>query len=245
MKLLAPLAGAGLFARLGGPSVALLDAATFAIAAAAFTVMPVREPAPARSRRSGWRGETAAGVGHLWRHPELRRLVLAAAFTMLLGGLSGAAIFAVIDGLHRPPAFAGVLYAVQGLGSVVGGLISGPLLRRAPERWFAAGGIMVFAVGVALRALPSVPAALAASAAIGFGLPSVLIAALTAVQRETPDRMVGRVAATANTMMFVPNAIALAVGAGMIAVFDYRVILIVIGLAAAGVGLYSLTDRDA
>ncbi|MFD0574035.1 MFS transporter [Kitasatospora gansuensis] len=47
MKLVAPLAGAGLFTAFGGPAVALLDAVTFVLAAAAFRLIRVREPRPA------------------------------------------------------------------------------------------------------------------------------------------------------------------------------------------------------
>jgi MFS family permease len=240
MKLLAPLAGAGLFAAFGGPSVAVLDAVTFAVAAGLFGLLRVREPAPgAAAGVGGWGRQTADGFRFLWHQPLLRRLVLAGAATMFLAGLNGAAIYAVVDaGLHRSPAFVGVLYAVQGAGSVIGGLIAGPLMRRLPERSFAAAGILCFAAGVAVRAVPSAPVAFACSAAIGVGLPSVLIGALTAVQRETPGPLLGRVAATANTLIFVPNALALATGAGLIAVADHRAVLIGAGVAGVLTALY-------
>lgn len=56
---------------------------------------------------------------------------------------------------------------------------------------------------------------------------------MTAVQRETPDAVLGRTAAAANSLMAVPNAMALAGGAGLVAVVDVRVLL----PAAALVGL--------
>ncbi|WP_206681144.1 MFS transporter [Actinomadura sp. J1-007] len=206
MKLVAPLAGAGLFVRFGGQAVAVLDAATFVLAAGAFALMRVAEPDPEPAPAGRWAAEAAEGARWLWRHAALRRLVAAGCATMLVAGLNGAAVYAVVDaGLHRPPAFTGVLYAVQGVGSVVSGLVAGALLRRVPERVFAAAGIALFGAGVALRTLPSAPVALAASAMIGAGLPCVLIAALTAVQRETPGALLGRVAATANTLLFAPT----------------------------------------
>ncbi|MET9473163.1 MFS transporter, partial [Streptomyces sp. NPDC002922] len=45
MKLLAPLTGAGLYARFGGGAVALLDAASFALAAGVCALLRVSEPA--------------------------------------------------------------------------------------------------------------------------------------------------------------------------------------------------------
>ncbi|MFD7617456.1 MFS transporter [Streptomyces sp. NPDC059802] len=242
MKLLAPLAGAGLYARFGGGAVALLDAASFALAAGVCVLLPAREPAEAAP--AGRRGELTAGIRQVWGSPVLRPLVLAGSVAMLCAGLNGAAIYAVIDDvLGHSPTYAGVLYAVQGAGSVVVGLLAGPLLRRLAERVFTAAGIALFAVAVGVRALPYDAVALVASAAIGAGLPCVLIAAMTAVQRETPEAVLGRTAATANTMMMVPNAVALALGAGLIALVDIRVLLPLVGAAGLLTATLLVTGR--
>ncbi|MFD4857525.1 MFS transporter [Streptomyces atratus] len=242
MKLLAPLTGAGLYARYGGGAVALLDAVSFALAAGVYALLPVREPATAPP--AGRRGEFAAGLRQVWGSPALRPLVLAGSVTMLCAGLNGAAIHAVVDdGLGHSPTYAGVLYAVQGAGSVTAGLLAGPLLRRLPERAFTAAGIALFAVAVGVRALPYDAVVLVASAAIGIGLPCVLIAAMTAVQRETPDAVLGRTAATANTLMMVPNAVALALGAGLVALVDIRVLLPVVAAAALLTAALLVTGR--
>ncbi|MET9659743.1 MFS transporter [Streptomyces sp. NPDC006510] len=242
MKLLAPLAGAGLYARFGGGAVALLDAASFALAAGVCALLPAAEPAEAP--RTGRRGELTAGVRQVWGSPVLRPLVLAGSVTMLCAGLNGAAVYAVVDkGLGHAPTYAGVLYAVQGAGSVVVGVLAGPLLRRLGERVFAAAGIALFAVAVGARALPYDAVALAASAAVGIGLPCVLIAAMTAVQRDTPESVLGRTAATANTLMMVPNAVALALGAGLIALVDIRVLLPLVGAATLLTAALLVTGR--
>ncbi|MFD8929393.1 MFS transporter [Streptomyces mirabilis] len=229
MKLLAPLTGAGLYAAYGGARVAVLDAVTFALAAGLYALLRVRE-APPVPDPSDWRARTAEGVRHIRHHPELRPLVLAAATTMLFAGLNGATVYAVAEGLGHSPAYVGLLYVAQGVGSVLIGLVSGPLLRRLGERRFAAYGIVLTAVAVALRAVPSDAVALVCGAAIGFGLPCVLIAAYTAVQRETPAPLLGRVSATANTLMYAPNALGLALGAGLVELVDYRPLLLTLGL---------------
>ncbi|MFF8967831.1 MFS transporter [Streptomyces sp. NPDC014995] len=234
MKLLAPLAGAGVYAAYGGPSVALLDAATFAGAALLYSCVRVRESRPGPSA-SGRRERTAEGARHLLRDPRLRPLVLAGGTTMLFAGFNGALVHAVVEGLGHSPAYTGVLYAVQGAGSVAIGLLTGPALRRLGERRFAAAGITLTGVAVALRAVPSDVVALACSAAIGVGLPCVLVAALTAVQRETPDRLLGRATATAHTLMFAPNAVGLGVGAALVELADHRLLLAVLGVAQLAV----------
>lgn len=230
MKLLAPLAGAGLYTAHGGAAVAFLDAVTFAGAAVLYLFLQVREERPAPPA-PGRRGQTAEGIRFLRSHPALRPLVLAGGATMLCAGLNGALVYAVVDGLGHSPAYSGVLYAVQGAGSVVLGLCAGPALRRLGERRFAAYGIVLLAGGVALRAVPSDPVAWACSAAIGAGLPALLIAALTAVQRETPGPLLGRVTATANTLVFTPNVIGLAAGAALVELIDHRPVLAALGLA--------------
>ncbi|MFF3088502.1 MFS transporter [Streptomyces nojiriensis] len=241
MKLLAPLVGAGLFARFGGASVALLDAVTFALAAGIFALLRVPGEPPERERIRGGTGDFA-GIREGWRRlrdaPAPRALVAAGGAVMFLAGLNGAVIYAVAgDVLGHAPTYVGVLYAVQGAGSVLSGLAAGPLLRRMPERVFTAAGVTLFALGAGVRALPYDAVALAGSAAIGAGLPCVLIAALTAVQREVPNAALGRAAATANTLIFVPNALALALGSALVAFVDVRVLLPVLTVAGLAVAL--------
>ncbi|MEU6808565.1 MFS transporter [Streptomyces sp. NPDC046831] len=231
-KLLAPLAGAALYAVYGGPAVVLLDALTFVLAAGLYASLHVREEPPARAAGPWWR-ETAEGARHLWAHARLRPLVLAGGTTMLFAGLNGALVYAVVDGLGHSPAFAGALYAAQGAGSVAVGLASGAALRRLGHRRFAACGIALTGIAVALRAVPSDPVVIGCSAAVGAGLPCVLIAAFSAVQRETPHGLLGRAAATAHTLVFVPNVAGLAVGAALADVVGHRPLLAVLGVALA------------
>ncbi|WP_406352850.1 MFS transporter [Streptomyces hirsutus] len=236
MKLLAPLAGAGLYAAYGGAGVALLDAVTFLCATVLYAFLRVREERPAPPRDSP-RERVAEGARHLWSHPALRPLVLAGGATMLCAGLSGALVYAVVEDLGHSPAYAGVLYAVQGAGSVALGLGSGPALRRFGERRFAAYGIALLAAAVALRAVPNDPLAWACSATIGVGLPAVLIATPTAVQRETPGPLLGRVTATAHTLVFTPNVVGLAAGAALVELLDHRLLLVALGCALAAVAV--------
>ncbi|WP_328870495.1 MFS transporter [Streptomyces sp. NBC_00287] len=230
MKILAPPAGAALYALYGGPSVAMVDAVTFVAAACLYACLRVKEQRPEPST-GDWRARTAEGARHVWSHPSMRRLIMAGGTTMLCAGVNGALIYPVVEGLGHSPAYAGVLYAVQGAGSVVVGLLSGPALRRLGAHRFAAYGIALLGVAVSLRAVPSDPVALACSAAIGAGLPAVLIAALTHVQHQTPGPLLGRVTATANTLVFTPNVIGLAAGAALVEPVDHRLLLAVLGLA--------------
>ncbi|QTD97748.1 MFS transporter [Streptomyces cyanogenus] len=230
MKLVAPLTGAGLYTLYGGPAVACLDAVTFLLAAGLCGLLRVREERPARSG-GNWRRQTAQGVRHLWGHPVLRPLVGAGGTTMLLTALAGTTVYAVADRLGHSPAYTGVLYAAQGAGSVTAGLLAGPALRRLGARRFAAAGIALTGAAVVARAVPWDPVALATSVACGLGLPCVLIAALTAVQQETPGPLLGRATATANTLVFAPTVLGLAVGAGLVELAGPGLLLPLYGVA--------------
>ncbi|MDN3287234.1 MFS transporter [Streptomyces thermocarboxydus] len=244
MKLLAPLAGAGLYTAYGGPGVAVLDAASFLAAALVYVSLRVREEQPAPAREGG-RSAIAEGVRHLWADSVLRPLVLAGGVTMLCAGVSGALTYAVVEDLGHSPAYAGVLYAVQGAGSVTVGLLSGPVLRHLGARRFAAYGIGLLAVAVALRAVPYDPVAWASAAAVGVGLPAALIAVLTEVQRRTPGPLLGRVTATADTLVFTPNVIGLAAGAGLVGLLDHRAQLAGLGVALGVTAAVLLGQRPA
>jgi MFS family permease len=163
---------------------------------------------------------------------------------MLLSGISSAAIYQVTDvGLHRPPAFVAVLYAVQGSGSIVGGIVAGAVMRRLSECVFAEVGLALFAVGAAVRAVPETPVVLGGTLAIGVGLPWVIVAAFTAVQQHTAPALVGRAAAAAGTVVFAPTAVAAAAGAGLVALVDYRFQLAAVGGAGLSAAWLLLLRR--
>lgn len=229
--LLGPLIGAGLFTVLGGPTVALLNALSFLLGAAAFSLIRVREAAPAHRPRRNWTAETAEGIRYLWRHRTLRALVVAGGCAMAASSLSSTATYALLDtGLRQPAAFAGVLSSVQGLGSVIGGLATGALMRRVPARFLSVLGLTLFALGALARITGFLPVVVAGSLLIGLGLPWPLISALTTVQKETPDELLGRVAATANTLVFAPTGLAILAGTALVATLDYRVQLLAAGV---------------
>ena len=122
MRLLAPLAGAALFALFGGQAVAALDAVTFVVSA--LFLLGVAAPTIERTEENDFWSELRAGLRHIVHTTDVRRLTVATLFVTLAAGVMEVMIFALIDqGLHRPPEFLGVLSTAQGVGAVVGGVV--------------------------------------------------------------------------------------------------------------------------
>jgi MFS family permease len=244
LRLVAPLAGAALFAAAGGAAVALLDAATFVIAAAALAAMRVVEPAPA-PRSGRLVAELAAGARHLRVTVPRRQLTAASAAALLVIGFSETLTFEIAaTGLGREPAFVGVLIAVQGVGAVAGAATAAPLVRRLGEGHLAGIGMVVFSVGVTLLTSGSLPVVLAGKVLFGVGIPWIIVALFTLLQRTTPGPLQGRVYSAVEVVAGTPQTVSIALGALLVAFVDYRLLLLVEAAVVAAAGVWLLTRAE-
>ena len=241
LRLGAPLAGAALFTAFGGAAVAVLDAATFVVAAAAIAHMRAPDPVPVRSPERV-AAAIAAGARHVARTVQLRQMTIACAVALLFVGFSETLTFEVADaGLGRDAAFVGVLLAVQGVGALVGAPTAAPLIRRAGELPVAGLGLIVFSLGTTLQTSGSLPVVLAGLVLFGIGVPWVLVALFTLLQRSTPGALQGRVYSAVEVLVGVPQMVSIAAGALLVTAVDYRLLLLLEATAVAGAGAWLLT----
>jgi MFS family permease len=237
LRLITPLVGAGLLAWAGARPVVLLDAGTFALAAASVLALRLREPRPERAP-ARWRAEFTAGVRHIADTRALRRPLIACLIAVSAFGFFETVPFAVVgEGLHRSPEFLGVLNSLQGAGALIGGALAAPVMRRTSERALMAGGLAACAAAALLLITGSLPLVLVAMAGIGLCVVWINVGAITLIQRRTPGPLLGRVDATLEFAIVVPQAASIALGAALIAAVNYRILLVamavVIGFAAA------------
>jgi Na+/melibiose symporter-like transporter len=223
LRLVAPLAGAGLFAVTGPAAVVGLDAASFLAAAAALAAMRVREPRPAPPARHPV-ADALEGVRHIWSTPLLRRLLVACVIAVVAFGFSETAVFAIVDsGLHRGPAFVGVIMAVQGVAAVIAGIVAAAMVRRVGEPRLFVLGLVVFAAGCPLMASGRLAPTLAGVALLGWGIPWTMVGLNTLVMRLTPLTMQGRVSGAAEMLVAIPQLGSIAAGAAVVAALGFRV----------------------
>ncbi|MBQ1025605.1 MFS transporter [Micromonospora sp. C95] len=274
LRLIGPLAGAGLYVALGGWPLAVVGMAGFLVAAVVVGAPrattrpgtspaphpgPGPSPAPGTSAGSGtpavlpadgvghrtrWASELLAGLRHLVGEPALRRALLGYGFGSLVMGFTESLIFAYVDrGLGREPAFVGVLFTVQGIGGLVGGLLSATVLRRVGELGALAVGVALFGPAALLLAYPNLWLALAAVLLAGLSLPLALVGLHTLIQRRTPPELLGRVAAAAEAAVRFPQAFSIGMGALVVALLDYRLVFASVGLATLLAGNYLWRGR--
>jgi MFS family permease len=240
LRLVAPLAGAGLYAVTSGRTVALVDAATFVLSAGTLVALRFVEPAAA-PREHHFLREISAGLTHIWRVQALRQMTIGISVTMLVIGFSETLLFAITAALGKAPSFIGVLGTVQGIGSVAGGLTASKLLRRLGDLRTAGIGVSLFAVGDVVWLVPSLPFVLAGMAIAGLGIVWAVVAIGTAYQRRSGQEIQGRVSAAANMVFSVPQTISIAAGAALISVVDYKVEILVMFVGVGLSALYLLT----
>ena len=129
-------------------------------------------------------------------------------------------------------------------------MVSGAI-RRISEPSLIVVGLVVIAAGAALCALPALPAAVAGFGLVGLGIPALGVAVATLLQRCTPNAVMGRVAAGYELIGSVPTTASIAVGAMLVGVWPYQVILglTAVGCVVAAASMWparrALTDADA
>lgn len=234
LSMVAPLTGAGLYTLLGPRPLVILDAASFAVPV--MCAASLRLPRPrARSRITN----LSAGVHHLAGNAALREVTGAAVCAVLGFGFSETTVFAVAGaGLHKPPAFVGVLVALQGLGAVLAGTTAAPMVRRVGEHQLIALGLILTATGALLEASPAPIGILPGVVLFGFSLPWVLVGLTTLIQRLTPPDLQGRVYAAADAIITTPQTISIAFGAALVGIVGYRLLLAAMAASNALAGAY-------
>ena len=236
LRLIGPLAGAGLYALVGGDMLAAVGMAGFLIAATVVGGLRLAEPADqptgncTTARR--WPVELVVGLRHLVDEPAIRRALVGYGLGSLVMGFTESLIFAYVDqGLGRDAAFVGVLVTVQGIGGLVGGVFSAAVLRRVGELGTLAAGVAFFGPAALALAYPNMWLGFAAVLMAGVSLPLTLVGLHTLVQRRTPPEVLGRVAAASEAVIRAPQALSIGAGALVVGVLDYRLVFVLVGLA--------------
>lgn len=243
IRIVAPLAGAGLYAVFGGGVVAILDAATFAGSALFLSRMRVSEEKP-ESPEHHFLREMTRGIEHVWRTLPLRQMVTGATVALLVIGFVETLIFSVIAHLGEKPSFFGITATVQGVGSIVGGVTAGAIVRRIGDVHTVGIGLGIFGAGDLLFVVPSLPVVLVGFFIAGVGIVWAIVAFTTALQTRTPLAIQGRVSSACDISLSIAQTTSIATGAALSTLVDYRILLGLMAAVVAASAIYLLTRRE-
>ncbi len=132
-RIFGPLIGVALFAWTGGWIVALLDAATFAVAAVIIATHPAATRLGPGVTRATSCTRYTSGLRALVADRVLANVLVGVGACLLVLGFTESSIYALLDAFEKPATFAGVFVTIQGLGAVTGGLLATRLVRRTNE----------------------------------------------------------------------------------------------------------------
>jgi MFS family permease len=227
LRIASPLAGAAIYASFGGGSLAVLDSATFLVAIGALVSVNVAETKPQRTAAERIRTQLLAGAAHIWRTPLLAQITLSATIAMLVLGFYESVTFAVIAAIGRPASFFGVLMSIQAVGSIIGGIAVGSLIRHTGEARTLGIALAAWAIASLIYMIPVLPATCAALAIFGVAVPLNTVVVSVATQRYSPPHLQGRTFAALFMATDLAQTLSITIGAALVDTLGYRPLLVI------------------
>lgn len=199
----APLGGL-LYVAFGFEIAVAVNAATYALSALLLLRVARRGVVRGHGSERGLRGvlsDVKGGFAEIRNSRPIRAITTTSSFFMLGNGAVNSLLVAYLgQQLNLSAAALGMLFAGLGVTSI----LTAPMASRIIDR-FAPRAVVTTALGVAaigfaiLFNLPNVPLAIIIFLTLGPPLVIYGVSAETLVQRNTPDRAMGRVSATYRT----------------------------------------------
>ena len=206
LRLVAPLAGAGIYAVCGRPRRRARERGDVHRLGIVLALLPFTEP-PVAVKEHHLAREISAGVEHIAHSRVLRQLTIGVGAALLVAGFSETLLFALSSALGHSAKFIAVIGTAQGVGAIAGGVTAARMMRRLGDIRLAGLGLALFGLGDCLWLFPRVEVVLPATSVASLGIVWAVVALGTAYQTRSPMQVQGRVAAAANMLLSVPQTI--------------------------------------
>jgi MFS family permease len=234
---------------LGGLLLAVTSpGVVFAATAGAFVwsalnVVRITADAPARDEagEAALHREALAGFQTIFGTPSLRLVVgLYSAQTLVAGALNVLVVVAALELLELGRSGPGLLYAVIGVGGLVGAVV---VLALAGLRGLGAAfalGLVLWGLPLALLAAwPATVAAVVFLAVVGVGNTLVDVSGLTLLQRTAPPAVLARVFGVLESLIVGTLGLGAILAPVLISLFGVRWALVTVGLLLPVLALVS------
>jgi DHA3 family macrolide efflux protein-like MFS transporter len=220
----------------------VFDSLTFFVSAIAIVAMRIPRKTVAKQQgdvREIW-AQLKEGLSFIKRNPFLANV-------MVITGLAtfGFAAIFVLGVMHLGDVLGvdakgfGILYAVEGLGVVVGGTILTRFLARIKVNWVVAVCMIALGVSIiAFAAAPSYALVMVSMIVIGLSIVSARAALATLTQALVPDEKRGRVESAVAMVMGAATSVSAALSGFFGDLIGVQAVFFAAGVitAAAGVG---------
>ena len=238
-RIVGPAAAGALVSALGPDSCYALDVLSFFVSASLIGSVVIRRPAAAAAPRSNraadFLHDMTGGMRFIVNHAAIAFVVVAMAAGLFIVGCFGPLIAIYVrESLHASSGVFGFVSAMVGVGMMVGTQLVRRLVQLIRHETLVLSGLGGIGVGVLLLgAVPHVAAALLATFSIGFAFGAIMVPAQTLLQRDTPHDMLGRVASTMTSVVFLAQIFGLVLSGLLAEHLGVRaVFLLCAGLAA-------------
>lgn len=204
---------------------------------------PEDEAEPAGIRRvRGFFGELAAGFTFVGRDRDLRTVaLLAAAQGFVWGTLTVFTVVMAVDMLKTGPEGLGVLNAVMGAATTLGGIVVLSRVGKGRLGQDMAVGVLGWSLPmIALALFPSPVTVFGALAVIGLADPWVNLGLETIPQRLAPDAVISRVYGAVESALIGAMSLGAAVAPLLIHGIGFREAMGAVGVAVAGYTVWTL-----
>lgn len=216
----------------------LINAATYLVSAP--TLFLIRMPPSAQEARleeEGWMARTLAGFHFLYRENEhvLMALALTTAGVALIGGGLWPLIAVLpVNAFHMGTQGTGYLGAALGVGALLGGLLSGPLLPRlGNQRGFVVSTAATYASFLLFGLSPGGPLPLLLLGVFSLTDEVAFIAENTLLQTTAPNEILGRVMSAQQSTLVLSSLLGSVIVGPLIAGVGPRASAVIFALAGA------------
>mgnify|MGYP001381364163 CR=1 FL=1 len=233
LRVIMPVLGAAVYAGVGMEPLIVTAIIGFLGAAGALARLSLVETPPTPpDQRQRMVTELAAGFRHLAMTAPLG--VQSFTLTVVFGalGLVNAIVFAILDSFGIPAAMLGPVMVAQGLAGALGGALAPRIMARIGRPQTVAIGVAAVVLGHLPLAGSILWLAIVGVGLLGFGITLAIVAFVTERQVRTPATLQGRVSSATNVLFNLPSVVFTAVGAALLGIVDYRVLVIGSALAA-------------
>ncbi len=233
--------GAGRATQWLGPPVAIAAQAVL-LAVAGLCTWRIRRPesAPAPTPDRDVLVALREGMAYLWGARRIRALILSdTTFLFFFAAMQAVLVVFLTRRLGLAPGAIGALFAVGGVGGVLGALVAHRAARRLPEERLILIGSLLRCGGLALIPLcllagPLAVAVIGAARVIhAFGWTLWQVYQETALQRDLPAHLRGRVSGGALFLMRAGETFGGFAGAGLAATLGVTPTLVIAALGTA------------